>query len=92
MGWYQLCKILNSSPRNHSDWFYKVHFKLILLSFLFLRLYFLRQILVAPAFCDLIYFQSLRNGASINIYVLSKKIKTDMVNKSAFANRKLIVI
>ena len=37
--------------------------------------------------CYLIYFQSLCNGASVN--VLSKKIKTDIFNKSAFAKRKL---
>ena len=35
------------------------------------------------------YFTFYFNGASVNM--LSKKIKTDIFNKPAFANRKLIV-
>ena len=68
MGWYCLCKILNSSSRIYFNWFNRIHFKLILLTLLFESLFFLRQILTTAAFCYLKYFQSFCNGASVNIF------------------------
>ena len=42
-------------------------------------------------FCYLIYFISLHNGASVNMFC-QKKIKFDIFNKSAFANRIMMMI
>ena len=68
MGWYCLCKILNSSSRIYFNWFNRIHFKSILLTLFFESLFFLRQILTTAAFCYLKYFQSFCNGASVNIF------------------------
>ena len=84
--WYRLHKILNSLPRINFNWFNRIHFKWFFQTY-FLSLYFLRQILTAAKFYYLIYSQSVK---SVN--VLSKKKKTDIFNKYAFDNRKLIII
>ena len=72
---YHLCKsrkrrlvgAMKSLSTIHFNWFNIIHFKLILVILLF-SLYFLRQILTAATVCYLIYFQSLCNGASVNMF------------------------
>ena len=85
-GWY---KILKNSSRIHFKWFKRIHFKLILM-LLFKSLFFrtnlnCKYILLIDLFSIIMQW-------GFSEYVLSKKIKNDIFSKSAFANRKLIVI
>ena len=90
MGWYCMHKILNNSPRIHFKWFKKIHFKLILLTLLFKFLFFKTNL--NCFYVLLINVFSIVTQRGFYKYVLSKKIKSDIFNKSAFADRKLIVI
>ena len=81
-----LSKILNSSPK--LILIYLTEFTL----FTLFSLYFLRQILTAATFCYLMYVTSIITQWSFCKYVLLKKIKTGIFNKTAFAKRKLIAV
>ena len=70
MGWYCPPKILNSSSRIYFNWYNRINFKLILLTLLFKSLFFKKN-LNCSFFCYLIYFQSLRIGASVNMFYLN---------------------
>ena len=85
-----LLKILNSLSRIYFNWYNRVNFKLILLTLLFKSLFF-KTNLNCSYFLLLDIFSIVTQWGFCK-YVLSKKIKTDIVNKSAFHNRKLIVI
>ena len=89
VGWYRLPKILNSSSRIYFNWYNRINFKLILLTLLFKSLFF-KTNLNCSYFLLLDIFSIVTQWGFCK-YVLSKKIKTDIVNKSAFRNRKLIV-
>ena len=91
VGWYQPRKILNSSSKIHFTWFNRINFKLILLTLIFKSLFFKRQTLTATTFVIWYIFNWYAIGGLCK-YVLSKKIKTDIFNKSVFANKKLIII
>ena len=69
MGWYCPPKILNSLSRIYFNWYNRINFKLILLTLLFKSLFFKKN-LNCSFFCYLIYFQSLRIGASVNMFYL----------------------
>ena len=69
VGWYRPPKILNSSSRIYFTWYNRTNFKLILLTLLFKSLFFKKN-LNCSFFCYLIYFQSLRIGASVNMFYL----------------------
>ena len=69
VGWYRPPKILNSLSKIYFNWYYRINFKLILLNLLFKSLFFKRN-LNCSFFCYLIYFQSLRIGASVNMFYL----------------------
>ena len=56
VGSYHLRKTVNSSSRIHFNWLNRIHFKLILLTFLLIFI-FSRQILTSATICYLIYFQ-----------------------------------
>ena len=58
---------IHSSPIIYFNWYNRINFKLILLTLLFKSL-FLRQIFYPATFCYLIYFQSLHNGASVDMF------------------------
>ena len=90
VGWYRPPKILNSSSRIYFNWYNRINFKLILLTLLFKSLFF-KTNLNCSYFLLLDIFSIVTQWGFCK-YVLSKKIKTDIVNKSAFHNRKLIVI
>ena len=83
-GWYHPPKVLNSSSRIYFYWNNTINFKLILLTLLFKFLFFLKKILTA-AFFWLLFSIIMQWGFCK--YVLSKKIKTDIINKSTFRNR-----
>ena len=55
------------SPRNYFNSYNRINFKLILLTLLFKSLFFKKN-LNCSFFCYLIYFQSLCNGASVNMF------------------------
>ena len=85
LSWYRPRKILKSSSRIYFNWHNRVNFKLILLTLLFKSLFFKTNLncsyfLLPDIFCKFCK------------YVLSKKIKTGIFNKSGFHGRKLIVI
>ena len=76
------------SPRNYFNSYNRINFKLILLTLLFKSLCFMRKLncfLVLDIISIVMHWGFCK-------YVLSKKIKRDIVNKSAFRDRKLIVI
>ena len=84
-------KILNSLSRIHYNWFKRINFKMILLTLLFKSLFFFKINLNCSYVWLLDMFSTVMQWGFC-IYVLSKKIKTGIFNKSVFASRKLIVI
>ena len=89
MRWYCLRKILNSLSRILLNWFHRIHFQLILLTLLYKSLFF--KINLNSSYVLLLDIFSINTQWDFCKYVLSKKIKTDIFNKSVFANRKVII-
>ena len=90
VSWYRPRKILKDSSRIYFNWFNRLNFKLILLTLLFKSL-FLKSNLNCSYFLLLEIFSIVMQWGFCK-YVLSKKIKADIFNKSGFRSRKLIVI
>ena len=90
VGWYRPQKLLNNSSRIHLKWFKRIHFKLILLTSLFKSLFF--KTIINCCYVVLIDVFSIITQWGFYDYVSSKKIMSDVFNKSVFANKKLIVI
>ena len=89
MRWYCLRKILNSLSRILFNWFHRIHFQLILLTLLYKSLFFKTNL--NCSYVLLLDIFSINTQWDFCKYVLSKKIKTDIFNKSVFANRKVII-
>ena len=96
--WDRLCrlisppcqKFLNNWSKTHFNWFNGIHFNLIYLTLLFRFLFFKTNL--NRSYVLLLDTFSINMQWGFCKYFLSKKIKTDIFNKSAFASRKLIVI
>ena len=89
MGWCCLRKILKSLSRILFNWFHKIHFTLILLTLLYKSLFFKTNL--NCSYILLLDIFLINTQWDFCKYVLSKKIKTDIFNKSVFANRKVII-
>ena len=86
MGWYRLCKILSSSYRVYFNWYSRINFKLILLNLIF-TLLFNSLLFKTTLYCSYVLLLDILLIViqwGFCKHALSKKIKTDIINKSGY--------